>query len=282
MRKFELNESYFDIIDSPEKAYILGFLYADRHMSKSLYFISINIASQDIEILDFIKKSLNFTGGIKILPPSIIKETGNYRKEQARININSKKLCASLLKQGMYPNKSLILLPPNIEPQFKKDFILGYFDGDGCIATSTLNNPLFSIRGTHEVMTYIRDEIVNQIDLSCTKLYHDNKDPNKNNYKLVWGGSGVCVKLREYLYSNSPFYLKRKKEKFDTITFDSLNTKRMGKYRIKITQLTLNGEFIRDWVSINKAQEAYGSGLIHALNRKDAIYKGYKWAKFPD
>ena len=48
-RIYNLNESYFDAVDSNNKAYILGFIFADAHVTdKSL---SIVISKDDVGIL---------------------------------------------------------------------------------------------------------------------------------------------------------------------------------------------------------------------------------------
>lgn len=53
LRKYSLNESYFEKIDSEEKAYFLGFLFSDGSVSK--YSLNLSLAEVDKEILE--KKS---------------------------------------------------------------------------------------------------------------------------------------------------------------------------------------------------------------------------------
>ena len=51
-----------------------------------------------------------------------------------RISFNSKKLCSDLTRLGAVRNKSLILtFPKFITDELMPSFILGYFDGDGCV-----------------------------------------------------------------------------------------------------------------------------------------------------
>lgn len=61
--KYIENEHYFSVIDSPSKAYILGFIAADGSLVKSStgnsYYLTITIKYEDRSVLDFIQKELN-------------------------------------------------------------------------------------------------------------------------------------------------------------------------------------------------------------------------------
>lgn len=50
---------YFDNIDTPEKAYLLGFLFSDGYIAKTTYGVSIGLALQlqDKYILEYIKQA---------------------------------------------------------------------------------------------------------------------------------------------------------------------------------------------------------------------------------
>ena len=62
-RKYSLNEDYFENINSNNKAYILGFIYADG----SIYgnYLSIRVSAKDVEILNYIKFELGYGGNIR-------------------------------------------------------------------------------------------------------------------------------------------------------------------------------------------------------------------------
>ena len=51
MRKYELNENYFKEINDPNKAYILGFIYADGSINRKNNQLTITIKKDDEEIL---------------------------------------------------------------------------------------------------------------------------------------------------------------------------------------------------------------------------------------
>ena len=60
-RKYNVNDNYFDVIDNQNKAYILGFLYADGCNYKNGYF-KIDLQEEDKNMLEVFKKELNFEG----------------------------------------------------------------------------------------------------------------------------------------------------------------------------------------------------------------------------
>ena len=52
IRKYSLNKEYFKSIDTQEKAYILGFLYADGYNQETKNQIRLTLQKQDKDILD--------------------------------------------------------------------------------------------------------------------------------------------------------------------------------------------------------------------------------------
>ncbi|MFA6550174.1 MAG: LAGLIDADG family homing endonuclease [Candidatus Gracilibacteria bacterium] len=115
---------------SPEMAYILGFFAADGSMyvnpriSKYIVFYST-----DKEILWKMKSILCVKQKIGILKRDPIKYP-NW-KLCYRLQIGDKSLFDIFLKLGFTPNKSKSLKYPNVPKKYIKDFIRGYFDGDG-------------------------------------------------------------------------------------------------------------------------------------------------------
>ena len=50
-RKYEVNESFFDVIDTEEKAYFLGFLYADGYNNTDRNSVNLSLKETDKDIL---------------------------------------------------------------------------------------------------------------------------------------------------------------------------------------------------------------------------------------
>lgn len=192
----KINESYFKEIDSSNKAYILGFLYADGNIHSNRNMIQICIHKKDVEILEFIKKE-------------ICKDLDIYidRKDYRRISISNKQMKEDLIKLGCFPNKTHILSFPNenqVSKEFIFDFIRGYFDGDGCISKNVIN-----FTGKKEFLS----EIHNTFNIT-TSLKFNIRFPKRNNDigSSYYCGENIFI-IYKLIYNNS-FSLKRKYDKF--------------------------------------------------------------------
>lgn len=198
------NSDYFSEINSFDKAYWLGFLYADGYNNEKNNLIRINLQESDKEHLRKFLKALN-AENFQIKAQSSI----------CYINICDKKLSEDLAKQGCYQRKSYTLtFPKNLDKKFYSHFIRGYFDGDGSLYYSIRNNHKyfgFHILGTFDMVSNIRN-ILNKDKLALEKkseaLYSFNISGNKQIYEVM-----------SYLYkgANSSIWLDRKRNKFETL-----------------------------------------------------------------
>jgi len=132
--EYIIDETFFNVIDTEEKAYFLGLLMADGNVSTSngrAWHMSISIDSNDAYLLKRLRDLLNPTKTVQLkrIPPP------NARcVEQTRLCVHSNRLVYSLIRLGCIPNKSLTLKPPApglIVDHLYHHFIRGYFDGDG-------------------------------------------------------------------------------------------------------------------------------------------------------
>lgn len=199
--KFNIN--VFDSIDTEEKAYWLGFIYADGYIGstpirddkKSVYNFELSLALKDIEHLEKFRKFIGFE-------KEITKDS--YR---CRIMVANKHFWTTLNNYGCTPNKSLTLKFPNCIPNnLIRHFIRGYFDGDGCITRHVYINtvsPAINVIGT-------KDFLNNIINYSNTtpNIRHDKRH-SEETLILEWHKDDG-VKFINYLYNNSSIYLDRK------------------------------------------------------------------------
>jgi len=197
-KQLEYDETFFQKIDSEEKAYWLGFIYADGCISDSNRF-ELSLALKDYSHLIKLGKLLN---------KEITKD--NFR---CRLSINNKTFGESLKNYGVIPRKSLILkFPKTILPEFISSFIRGYFDGDGCIYYGkkdlTSSSQAVSLIGTGDMLTTIL-----KYTKIVVKLSHDARH-HKDCYFIRIGKTKDIIKFLDYLYKDAEVYLDRKYEKY--------------------------------------------------------------------
>jgi len=198
---YKLNHSYFSKIDSRNKAYLLGLLYADGSVSSTTN--QISFVSNDTELLSFLKKEIQ-------LSKSLYK---NPKHEKAKtIWFSSAEMKQDLIKLGCCPKKSLILRFPSYEqvPQkFLWDFLRGYFDGDGSIYTTNNQKQAYFL-GTYDFLTEVQKSL-NQEEIETNKIKSE-----QNIWRLVITGKNNLAKLNEKLYQEAEMFLTRKKERFSS------------------------------------------------------------------
>lgn len=130
--RYILNENYFNHIDTQDKAYILGLLYADGFVGDEHY-NNVVLGMKDKDIIEKIAKCIDYSGEIKK------GNKGGFKNSTYSyiINFSSKIMTNDLRRYGLYPNKSLTMKYfPLIPKELERHFIRGYFDGDGTVVLS--------------------------------------------------------------------------------------------------------------------------------------------------
>lgn len=128
MIKYIFTENIFQTINTPEKAYWIGFLYADGYVTNNGIF-GCGLQEQDKKHLE---KFLTFLGMCKEQIQECIKIDNSTHT--VRINIGRKQTYQDLINLGFSNIKSYdktLTVWNSIPKQYKKEFILGLWDGDG-------------------------------------------------------------------------------------------------------------------------------------------------------
>lgn len=210
-KKYNVDENYFEIINTPNKAYWLGFLYADgcvmvrERNNKKSHILEISLNEDDITHLEKFKMCLKSNSPIK---HKIIKE----KYKACRLNICNKKICEDLIKLGCTPRKSLTLTFPT-EEQVPKEliphFIRGYLDGDGCVFNNGEEKKIGFV-GTKNILENIQNIMYDKFGLRKVKMQKAGKA-----FQCMWSGAGNLKTWFDYLYDYEDIiFLQRKFEKF--------------------------------------------------------------------
>ena len=186
------DEFYFNKIDTEEKAYWLGFLYADGCVHSNNYEISVNITDKE-----HIEK---FKAAIKAFNHNIT-EIQDKRFQNAKtlyqFSIRDKQLHQDLIKWGCIPQKSLLINKiPNIPRDYISHFLRGYFDGDGSLHyLRGTNNYRISFVGTKDFLNDIQKELQTNVSLQSNIA--------GKAYVLQIAGRRQIERILNYLYNNS-------------------------------------------------------------------------------
>ena len=210
-RKYFHDENFFEDINTEEKAYWLGFMYADGYIvnNKNRYGeddFGITVAIDSLDIIEKFKSSLQATNPIR------------YDNSKSKGQIQAKLVCCSqktvddLIDKGVVKNKSAILKPPTKVPEeLIQHFIRGFFDGDGSLIRHQLKNSNFIAFQVNFTTTYEMAIWLKQI-LQLGDIYPEKRSQFTWYYTI--GGNQQVLKICHYMYDNAIIWMDRKYNRY--------------------------------------------------------------------
>lgn len=217
-RKHKLNINYFQNIDSEQKAYWLGLLWADGSMSKTATRCAgkNRLTLTQNEINKYHLEQLKYD--IESTQPLRQTKSSYSPYKLFTLDINCRKLCADLEYLGLTIKEERTSIP-NIQEDLIPHFIRGYFDGDGCLSiytqnvnNSKINRQELSFTGNPEFIKTLQNYLTNTLGLSETKIKTYKRTSKATT--LRYGKISDIQKIYDYLYKNSTRFLKSKHQKF--------------------------------------------------------------------
>jgi predicted DNA-binding protein YlxM (UPF0122 family) len=209
-RKYNINENIFNSIDSKDKAYWLGLLYADGYHNPNKHEIGISLQEGDAVLVEGLKKFMSYTGPTKTI---------EFRKHptwktQRKLIVTNKKMSKDLLHHGLIHEKTLKMTFPRwLKEDLLSSFILGYFDGDGTLSYNEARGQLrWQIVGTVDFIEYIRNYFYLNLGTGMIK-YSDVRTKNKKVVVLRYFGNKQVRRICDWMYADARIFLKRKKDK---------------------------------------------------------------------
>lgn len=204
MARKNINKKFFNRW-SPEMAYVLGYIYADgwiyERYSKTGHSSVIGICSKDKEMLEKIKKEMDSTH-------PLYKENRNSYISY-KVYIGSAYMFKKLVSRGLNRTKSLNMKFPKVPKKYMRDFIRGYFDGDGWICYNK-NTKKFQIGLCCGCKRFLYSIIKNANLKAVIKNYV------KNVFRFHLTGD-PAMEFCYYMYNKSNMYLDRKYNKFQEV-----------------------------------------------------------------
>lgn len=217
IRNPQMDEHFFQHIDTEAKAYFLGLIISDGNVFKESESstsnrqasVSITLDLKDEYMLYKFKESVKVNTSI-----------GHDGRGCGQIAVRSNTMAQDLEQYGIIPRKTLnTYLPSNIPKNMMRHLIRGILDGDGSIQAHI--NPhdtrrfLHSISfcGTHKLMEDISVYIFSELSLRQKPKVYDYKDKALSDIKIQ--SKDDMYKFGEWLYQDATLYLIRKKETYD-------------------------------------------------------------------
>lgn len=238
-KKYNFNERWLDNIDSDEKAYFLGFFYADGYNKRDVNQITIKLIEDDKYLLEKFKDLLGFDENKKLRFHNCAGEKVimNYPckiKNQYSLEFGSIHLSEKLEELGCPQAKTHILKFPSFlrnDHELMGSFLRGYIDGDGSISYTLSRKEktqslkfMLSFTSTFEVCNGFKEYIKEKMGLNCY-VYKANKmyvfqTSNRNNIEQIFNWiypnkNVICLKrkLIKFLANKYCYIHKINKEK---------------------------------------------------------------------
>ena len=218
-RTYHHQEDFFERIDNEQKAYWLGFMFADGYISnnETRYGqdqFGLSVALEDVEILYSFKEALSANNPVHQY------ERNEHAKGQplCRLQLTSQKTVDDLILHGCVKQKSHILQPPQDVPDnLIPHFIRGFFDGDGSITKSI--NQRYKITNGY---VYSINITTTQEMAKWLQSYFDMGSVIKENrhdftYYYSLGGHRQVIQFYHILYDNATVYMQRKYLRFQEL-----------------------------------------------------------------
>lgn len=204
-----IDSNYFSQIDSPIKAYWLGFLFTDGcvdHYRKTGR-IRLQLQEADIEILEKFKEDLQIDSKI------IYDKRDN--STCCSVEFVDEQIFNDLGQYGIIPNKTYQIdrIPyEKIPKEYLKSYVLGLFDGDGGLSYSKdySTDVTLSYTAYHETEVIDFQYLIN----SLASIEKTNKNFFTSAWHTQWRGRIQVLKILDILYEQCPRHLKRKYDKY--------------------------------------------------------------------
>ena len=213
-RKYKINNSYFEKINTEEKSYLLGLLFADGHNDVNRS--TITLALRDKEHIEKIRKILYPMDDRPIYTIELSKQNKNW-SDSYRLVICCKQMSDDLLELGMVNNKSFTIKIPNeIDNVLIPHFIRGYFDGDGYFSEyKNKKDCVVGITGNKMMLNQFQEILEIKCGIHKTKMVTTSSSKN-GIFKIQYGGIKNTNKIYKFIYENATIWLERKRNKMKT------------------------------------------------------------------
>lgn len=208
-----VNESFFDTIDTPQKAYFLGWMYSDGTNNPARGLISLRLKSTDRGVIERLRTYIGYEGNVTTYQrtgrfPDGTTHTGQY----TGWTIYSRRISDALVRVGCVANKTRLLQFPiasQVPIHLHSHLLRGCVEGDGSfnLYDGGKENQL-QLLGTKSFTEGAANTISSHTGVLCKAYPVDGSDWF---YRLVKAGRPSVADILRWLYRDcDDMYLDRK------------------------------------------------------------------------
>ena len=212
-RVHTLDETFFDEIDSPEKAYWLGFLLADGNVSTRS--VRVSLKESDRNHVEKLRVAVKAGSEVKIQKNAV---PGRWK---ATLVMSSIHMRDALLSKGWdeFKKKGDLRIVESVPEVLRRHLLRGLFDGDGWITEMSNDSPLVGFVDSHESpVVWWRDSLCGTLDIKAPPVKRAGSSVKKKNaFNVKISCFGRVRAIRDFFYSEPGPYLERKKARFDVL-----------------------------------------------------------------
>lgn len=179
-RVYPIDDSFFHVIDTDEKAYWLGWFFASGGIGvqSTSEFVELIVRAEDLDRLDAFSEAVQTRR-----PYDSIRDGAVYR-----LRIKNPNLYEQLKGHGLTPHKAhTLLFPEHLPFERKRPFLLGYVEGK-----STVHSDTFTMSGTPPFLSAAQRLLKESAGLDAT-LSTDSK-------RLYLNQTSIISSFVEWLY----------------------------------------------------------------------------------
>lgn len=201
-----LNDRFFEVIDSEQKAYWLGFLAADGCVANRQVIVALQ--RRDRAHLELFLQHLESTQVVRdYMSRRQVGPSGGViePKPGSRVVVSRKVMVEDLARHGIVPRKSLTLEPWRGPGYLMRHYWRGVIDGDGSIFRTNQGEWRISLVGSPAVVQSFRDWAFSLCGSQAAVV------PKYKSFTLSIGGQSVPQMIVKALYLDCKVALNRKR-----------------------------------------------------------------------